>query len=278
MANAVETPTRTLTGTLVAICAPGQLDETRETLRALHARAGVRPIAVTFGDAPQPPVREVDGVTVIDGLLPRYLDNVVAARRVSSLPAMAWWRGGDAAVLASLAPLVDRLVLDSQDPASDWRSAAALAEVTSLSDVRWTRLTRWRNLMAQFFDLPAIRRAAPDFSRLEIVAADDHGARLFAAWLASRVPTRQPLDVQVTAGAHFISAIALIGAEHRLELRLTAAATCVRTLMTAPNEPSARRTVSLGRQSLAAWLEEEMRIRARDTAFEDALRSIAEAA
>ena len=48
--------------------------------------------------------------------------------------------------------------------------------------------------------------------------------------------------------------------------------------MTAANEPSARRTVSLGRESLAALLEEELRIRARDTAFEDALRSVAEAA
>ena len=224
MANAVGTMTSSLTGTLVAICATGQLDETRDTLRALHARGGVRPIAVTFGDAPQPPVREVDGVTVIDGLLPRYLDNVVAARRVSSLPAMAWWRGGDATVLASLAPLVDRLVLGLAEPASDWRSAAALAEMTSLSDVRWTRLTRWRNLMAQFFDLrQSVGRRR--ISRLEVVAADDHGARLFAAWLASRLPTRQPLGVQVTPGSHFITAITLSGPEHRLELRLSAAGT-----------------------------------------------------
>ena len=133
MANAVGTMTSSLTGTLVAICAPGQLDETRETLRALHARGGVRPIAVTFGDAPQPPVREVDGVTVIDGLLPRYLDNVVAARRVSSLPAMAWWRGGDAAVLDyamidddyMLAPVAASYLLDSGDRAAARRFLAA---------------------------------------------------------------------------------------------------------------------------------------------------------
>ena len=276
MADAVSTSTRTLTGTLVAICAAAQLEETHAALRALHARASVRPILVTFGDIAQPPIREVDAAIIIEGLLPRYLDNVVAARRVSSLPAMAWWRGGDPGVLSTLAPLVDRLVMDSRDPEIDWRAAARLVEVTSLGDLRWTRLSRWRNLMAQFFDLPAVRAAAQDFSRLEIAAADEPGARLLGAWLSKRLPTTQPLDVRISPGEQFLTHVALIGQDHRLELRLTSAATCVRTSVQTGNQVVAERTVSLGNQALTALLGEEMRIRARDLAFEDAVRSVAE--
>ena len=278
MANLVTTPTRTFTGTLVAICEPGQLDETYAALRALHTRAAVRPIVVTFGDIPQPPMRDIDAATVIEGLLPRYLDNVVAAHRVSSLPAMAWWRGGDSEVLTSLAPLVDRLVLDSPDPEGDWRAAARLVEVTSITDLRWTRLTRWRNLMAQFFDMPGVRGAAAEFVRLEIAAADQHGARLFAAWLSRRLPTAQPLEVRISPADRFVSQATLIGREHRLDLRLTAGATCVRAAVEGRNGAVVERTVSLGNQSLTALLEEEMRIRARDMAFENAVRSVTEEA
>ncbi len=278
MANAVSTLTRTSTGTLVAICGAAQLDETRRAVAALHTRAAVRPIIVTFGESAEPAMREIDAATVIEGLLPRYLDNLVAARRISSLPAVAWWRGGDPEVLAAVAPLVDRLVMDSPDPHDDWATAARLVDLTSVGDLRWTRLSRWRNLMAQFFDLPDIRAAAAGFSALEIAAADEPGARLFAAWLSTRLPAKERLAVRISPGEHFLSQVALIGPQHRLELRLTPAATCVRSSVQSGKRGLAERTVSLGDQSLTAWLEEEMRIRARDVAFEDALRSLTEAA
>ena len=278
MAHAVGPPLRTTTGTIVAVCAPNQLAETQTVLQALHRRAAVRPILVTLGDVTQPPVREAEDVAIIDGLLPRYLNNLVAARRLSSLPALAWWRGGDPRVLGELAPLVDRLVLDSQKPRPDWRAAAPLVTITAVGDLRWTRLTRWRNLMAQFFDVPDVRAHAADFSTLEIVASDEDSARLFAAWLTTRLPTRDALDVRITPGPHVLTAVSLSGPVHRLDLRLTTAATCVQTSITGIDAAASTRTVSLGNQSPAALLEEEMRIRARDSAFEDALRSVAEAA
>jgi glucose-6-phosphate dehydrogenase assembly protein OpcA len=276
MANSVGAPTRTFTGTLVAICNHDQLDETQSTVRALHTRSAVRPVIITLGDVAQPAIQDVDEVTIIDGLIPKYLDNVVASRRLSSLPALAWWRGGDPQVLDELAPLVDRLVLDSAEPLADWRAAAPLVGVTSITDLRWTRLTRWRNLMAQFFDVPSVRAAAGDFSRVAITAADAHAARLFAAWLSKRLPTRTPLEVQMVPADHFLTHVALTGPSHRLSLELTAAGTCVRSSADVSGHAAAGRTVSLGNQSLVALVEEEMRIRARDMAFEDALRSLAE--
>ena len=180
-------------------------------------------------------------------------------------------------VLDELAALVDRLVLDSPEPLADWRAAAPLVGVTSITDLRWTRLTRWRNLIAQFFDVPGLRAAAADFSRLAITAADEQGARLFATWLKKRLPTRTPIDVQIAPGEHFLTQVSLSGPSHRLELQLTAAGTCVRASAEVGGHAVPSRTVPLGNQSLVALVEEEMRIRARDTTFEDALRSVAEA-
>ena len=279
MANPVGGPTRTFTASIVAICRAAQLDETRDTLRALHARS-IRPILITLGDMAQPPVREVEEAILIQGLAPRYLNNVVASRRLSSLPAIAWWRGSNHEVLEGLAPLVDRLVLDSDDPLPDWRAAAPLVEVTSVSDLRWTRLTRWRNLMAQFFDVPGVLDAAAGLSRLEITGADEHGARLFAGWLISRLPAGPSMEVDIMRepAARFLSSVTLTGAGHRLELRLTAAGTCVQSSVDSEGSAASTRTVSLGDQSLAALLEEEMRIRSRDAGFEDALRVAAAAA
>lgn len=278
MANVVSDAVRTRTATIVAVAPSDRLAETRDTLRKLSHRAGVRPIVVTLGDTAQPPTLEEDGATIIEGLTPRYLNNLVAARRLSSLPAVAWWRGGDPDVLDDLAAIVDKLVLDSLDPAPEWRRAAPLLEATTVGDVRWTRLTRWRSMMAQFFDIPDVRAAAGTFNRLEISAGDTHAARLFAGWLRSALPNGESLDVSVTAGPEPVSSAALVGVEHRLELRLTPRATCVSTSIGGALHATGTRTVSLGDQSLAALLEQELRIRARDTAFEHALRFAAEAA
>jgi glucose-6-phosphate dehydrogenase assembly protein OpcA len=274
MANALTGPARTYTATIVAICPADRSEETKSALRGLHTRTGVRPIVVTLGDRAEPPLNDEAGAIVIDGLTPRYLNNVVAARRLSSLPAIAWWRGGDPSVLDGLAALVDRLVMDSIDPRQDWAAALPLLDVTAFADLRWTRLTRWRNLMAQFFDVPAIRTAAEGFSRLEVVAGDASTAQLFAGWLSARLPSGPRLEVatQNASGPHAMVSATLSGPVHRLELRLTPNGTCVHSSIDGGSLPTAARTVSLGDQSPASLLEEELRIRARDTGFEQALR------
>ena len=274
MAHAV-TSARTLTATVVAVCPADRLGETRKALGALQARSAVRSLVVTLGEEPQPATAEEDGTIVIERLTPRFLNNVVAARRVSSLPAMAWWRGGDRDVLDDLAPLVDRLVMDSTEPVDDWRAALHLVDVSAVADLRWTRLTRWRTLLSQFFDVPAVRDTAADFTRLEIAAADRPAAQLFAGWLAASLPSGRRLETKIQPGdpPHPVSAVTLSSGAHRLELRAMPNGTCVRSTL----DTGASRIGSLGDQSLAALLEQELRIRARDTMFEQALRFAAEA-
>ena len=97
-------------------------------------------------------------------LKPQYVDNAVAALRLSSLPTLVWFRGGSQDLLGELAQLADRVVLDEIDPLASWKQSLTLLDRTAFSDLRWARLTRWRTLMAHFFDIPRVRHVARSFT------------------------------------------------------------------------------------------------------------------
>ena len=234
---------------------------------------GVRAVLISYGDNPQPSVRVSHHAVALEGLRAEYLNNAVAALRLSSLPTLVWWRGGSTQTLAGLATLADRLVLDALDPTEVWTHVAALAEKTAVSDLRWTRLTRWRALMAHFFDLPDTLAAAARLRSLRIEGSDRHAARLFAGWIASalRWPPGQPYDFRELPGAAPLESVALGNGSQELSLRLASTRTCVETAARVAGADAASRTVSLGDQRLAALIGEELRIRARDLAFERAI-------
>ena len=52
-----------------------------------------------------------------------YLNNAVAALRLSSLPTAVWWRGGNPEMLEGVANLADRMILDAEEPADVWARA-----------------------------------------------------------------------------------------------------------------------------------------------------------
>jgi hypothetical protein len=262
---------RSLTATVIAIVSPGVLAETAGTLASLSRGAGVRPVIISIGDDPEAPRRDEDGATVIEGLLPRYLDKAVASVRLSSLPAAAWWRAGDPRTLRDLAALVDRVVLDLEDPAEAWTMVPAIARLAPVSDIRWARLTRWRDLVAQFFDVPDVREATYD--RLAIAGADVHDAALLAGWLKSRLPGGRGIDVvHDRRGGARLGAVELSGPAGRLAVRLLPNGTCLETLVDLHEGPATSRVVARGDDHLAALLGEELRVRSRDLAFEDAVR------
>jgi glucose-6-phosphate dehydrogenase assembly protein OpcA len=163
-------------------------------------------------------------------------------------------------------------VLDAEDPGDVWARVEELARYTSVTDFRWTRLTRWRALMAHFFDIPEIRAALPDFRTLRIEGSDVHTLRLFAGWILSIVssPDRVRFELIEQKGTAPIECVRLGGAQE-LEIRLAPSRSCVVTSAQIRNLSSASRTVSLGAQDLCALLGEELRIRARDVAFERAV-------
>jgi glucose-6-phosphate dehydrogenase assembly protein OpcA len=267
---------RSLTATIVAVGPPERTREAQQVLQALAAKTPVRNILITLGHNREPEIRTDGDVVTIDGLLPQYLNNAVARLRVSSMPSLAWWRGGARQELEDLAELVDRVVLDSVDPTGDWGVADTLAKTTTISDLRWTRLTRWRSLMAQFFDIPDTRTDGSVFSTLEIEAGDAWAGRLFGGWLASRLPGGESLEIDVAevAGGAPIQSIALAGDGTRLLLRLLASKRCIESSVEKAGQVLASRVGPAGDDRLDALLSEELRVRSRDVAFEDALREV----
>lgn len=265
---------RAVTATIVTVGPPERMTEALAVMQALARHASVRNILITLGDEIEPEIRTEGDVVTIDGLAPRYLNNAVAKLRLSSLPSLAWWRGGERHELERLARLVDRVTLDSVDPRTDWDVAPGLAGTAAISDLRWTRLTRWRNLMAQFFDIPGTRAACAALTTVEIAAGDPHAARLFAGWLGSCLPAGDRLDVRTTAvgGGATIESVALTGGGSRLSLRLLPNRSCIASTLEHAGRVVASRVAPAGDERLEALLAEELRVRSRDMAFEGALR------
>ena len=259
--------------TLVTVVASGASADVLTAVDTLVETSGVRPIVVTLGGNPEPVLTQRDRAWVLDGLVPQYLNNAVASLRLSSLPAVAWWRESSTDGLTELGELVDRLVLDVEDPSRVWDMVAQLSARTAVSDVRWARLTRWRDLFAQFFDMPDVLDRAGAFSRLAITAADQNCARLFAGWIVSRLPGGDRLEVSIAADASPvpIRSVQLSGEGVALSLRVLPSNLCIETIVTLPGGAPASRVVALGDQGLAALMAQELRVRSRDKAFEDAV-------
>jgi glucose-6-phosphate dehydrogenase assembly protein OpcA len=267
------TPMRALVATVVAIGPTERLGAAAEALQALGDAGTVRGILISEGDTAAPPARVAGNTVALHGLKPAFFNNAVAALRLSSLPTLVWWRGGRPDTLDGLAELADRIVLDDDAPEPIWSRAAGLFEDSAFSDLRWARLTQWRALMAQFFDIPEVLAAAADFSRLTISASDSMSARLFASWLSSSIELKDGFNVELKDGPADtpIDEIRLGDHQQELVVRLAGHRTCLETEVSVKGHRSASRLVSLQDQTLTGLLTEELRIRARDAAFERAL-------
>ncbi len=263
---------RARTATLVIAGSAARLSEAVDMLRANEDDAGSLHIVrvVTEGDAG---VDEGADVVTIQGLRPEYVNNAIAAVRLSSLPTVIWWRGGSPEGVDGAVGLSDRLVLDVEDPWPVWRRIPPLFEQAAITDIRWARLTRWRAAMAHFFDLSQVRAASASFSSLSISGGDRAQCALFAGWLDASLGWKGrvvPQNSSAASGAP-METVTLAGDAGELSLNLLPDTTCVNTQARLGTEILASRVVSLGDQSLRTLLAEELRVRSRDLAFERAV-------
>ena len=268
-------PARALTATVVAVGPRDRLREVAEPLRHLGNSGAIRGILIPMGSGQESGAQVASNVVVLTGLPDNFIDNAVAALRLSSLPTVVWWRGGSTDVLANLIKLADRVVLDADPPDPAWKVAIDGFDRAAFSDVRWTRLTRWRALMAQFFDLPEVLDAAASFNHLCIEASDRAAASLFGAWMKSELQwgDKVTIEIQERDGPSAITCISLTGGNLDLHLQLAKSQTCVESAARV-GQAGTSRVVSLGDESLTALLSEELRIRSRDHAFERALSGV----
>src|SRR5262249_17036115 len=180
-------PARALIATVIVVGPPERLIPAAEAIEHL-GDVGVRAILISEGAQAEPVARVTDTAVAVSGLAPHYLNNAVAALRLSSLPAAVWWRGGSTSAFADLADLADRLIMDIDRPDDIWTAAVRLFDRTAFTDLRWAALTRWRAALAHLFDLPTVRRSAAQLKAVAIDAAEAPSARLFAGWLRSSLP------------------------------------------------------------------------------------------
>jgi len=269
-----------LVATVIVIGRPEHLDEAAEALRGLGDAGSVRTILISEG-ARVTPSSEVSGDTIlVSDLAPRYINNAVASLRLSSLPAVVWWRGGSTEALGGLAELADRLVLDVDDPEDVWTHAVGLFDHTVVTDLRWARLTRWRSALAHLFDLPQVRDAAGRFESVTIDASDVPAARLFAGWLRSSLGWTSNVRIairHVEPGEGMSAPLAGVRLTAKglvISLRPKPGSGCLEAGVDGAD--GCLRIVPLGDGSLASFIGEELAVRTRDVAFERALAAARE--
>jgi hypothetical protein len=284
-------PARALTATVIVVGKPERLIAAADALEQLGEAGGVRAILISEGEHTAPIARVTENAIAISGLAPRYLNNAVAALRLSSLPALVWWRGGSVEALDGLANLADRLVLDDVNPEAVWARADTVFDRTALTDLRWAALTRWRAALAHLFDLSHVRHGAGSIRTLTVEARDVFAARLFAGWLKSQLRWTSEVGIEIrpsknekdgepggTDGSKLMTPlthVALAADAFTISLSVPAGRACLEASVDNTNadagaEPAAR-VVPLGDGSLASLIGEELGVRTRDLAFEQAL-------
>ena len=137
--------------------------------------------------------------------------SVVIPLLVPDLPVFLWWTGTPPIGGRRFGELIgpaDRLIVDSADFPRPHETLAQIARICAqarglfgVTDLNWTRLTPWREIVTAFFDVPAWRGFLDRITGVRVGFAVDMDGRdihpsqalLLLAWLASRLGWR-PLE------------------------------------------------------------------------------------
>ncbi len=122
----------------------------------------------------------------------RALRTVVDPVLVDEMPTIVWSPHGHDDAVSQLLPLIDVVLLDSDDlpdPVDAFARAVALGGRAYVVDLAWLRTTPWRERLAASFDLPSRLAALRRIAKLEVRHRDQSIASglLLAGWLASRL-------------------------------------------------------------------------------------------
>ncbi len=206
------------------------------------------------------------------GDLPAVLLPLAAA----DLPLMLWCRSPRLAAdleFPAISRNAHKLVLDTAAlpglPALEWLAARPRG-YPIVADLAWTRLTRWREMLAQVFENREYLAKVQDVARVRLAFSEtlETTARYFAAWIAESLssagakfsvslaphPAAAPLRLEIEGEG---LAIALERRERRLVSTVNGAVNCT----------------NLPEPSDYLLLREELAIVRRDPGFERALDS-----
>ncbi|RLP11125.1 glucose-6-phosphate dehydrogenase assembly protein OpcA [Propionibacterium australiense] len=198
-------------------------------------------------------------------------DSLVLPLLLPDLPVVAWWpgRGPELPGMDPIGALAQRRITDAtnaDDPVAALIARANGEHSDADTDLSWTRLTRWRALVASALDQCRL----PVQSAVVEAAADNAPAELFAAWLDARLGV--PVEVRTSMGPG-VTAVRLQTEAGEVAVHRTRPADASFII---PGQPA--RTAALGRRGTVALLSEELRRLDPDAILTQALARLAERA
>ncbi len=243
-----------------------------------------------------------------------YVPGTILPLLVPDVPVMLWWPRGepfDHPLFARLSAFSDRVIVDSATFAKPEAGLARLDALNSgdraISDLVWARLTPWREMVAQFFDAPAmlphlneITSVTVDYEAQPGKVTDRTQALFLIGWLGSRLGWQAAGAASKRDGNTQLLMQRKDGGTIQLLLRPTAPVDDALDKLTgltlecqrarfeiardeSPNAAVARsdvegmqplrRVVRLEQLNEAGLIAEELRLLGRDHAFEGALRT-----
>ena len=162
------------------------LEEGRRTLDAIATVSYEEPADGTLGIIREHV--EIDLGPMHLSALQTIVDPVLA----SELPTVLWSPHGHEEAVRALLPMIDVMLLDSDDapePTLAFERADEMLGQVYVVDLAWLRTTPWRERLAASFDLPGRLAALDVISALEIrhQAGSIASGLLLTGWLASRL-------------------------------------------------------------------------------------------
>jgi glucose-6-phosphate dehydrogenase assembly protein OpcA len=132
----------------------------------------------------------------VAGLEPSAILSIARELSLADIPTILWWSG--ARLLASrtfqgLAEMASVVVVDSSGMARDEETIRELGQFVlkypnvTLHDMAFLRLAPWQDMIAQFFDDPALRDDLFSIAALEIESGSEAEALYLGGWLGSRI-------------------------------------------------------------------------------------------
>lgn len=167
-------------------------------------------------------IRELVEIDLGPGHL-EALRTIVDPVLASDMPTVAWSPHGYDEAVRRLLPLIDVLLLDSDDqpdPAEAFARATGLASDVYIVDLAWLRTTPWRERLAASFDLHSRLEFLTRVRELEVRHQESStaSALLLAGWLASRLDWEQ-IPVTTRDDGELVAAVGRDGGSVTVRLR-----------------------------------------------------------
>jgi len=138
----------------------------------------------------------------VAGLEPASIVSIARELALTDIPTIVWWSGArllQSRTFQGLAEMANAVVVDSSGMARDEETIRELGQFVAkypkvtLHDMAFLRLAPWQDMIAQFFDDPALREDLFSIAALEIDSGSDAEALYLGGWLGSRI-SWQPVD------------------------------------------------------------------------------------